>query len=95
MVVSPSTSIRGDDVTVTGAGFTPGSIVLVEVDGLRGPAAIALVSADLSPEEMVVNDNGAFQFELPTPSNSAPGLKTLRAEDAEGTVATTSLTITK
>lgn len=95
VVVSPTTVTRGENVTVTGAGFTPGSIVLVEVDGLRGPAAIALVSADLSPEEMVVNGDGAFQFELPTPSNSADGLKTLRAVDAEGTVATTPLTVTK
>ncbi len=95
VVVSPTTVVRGGNVTVTGAGFTPGSIVLVEVDGLRGPAAIALVSADLSPDEMVVNDNGAFQFELPTPSNSGDGLKTLRAVDAEGTVATTPLTVTK
>ncbi|MDP6100478.1 MAG: hypothetical protein QGH66_03535 [Dehalococcoidia bacterium] len=92
--VSPSTAKRGDTVTVTGAGFTPGSIVLVEADGLRGPAAIA-ITGDLSPEEMIVNDNGAFQFELATPSNSAEGLKTLRAEDADGTVATTPMTITK
>ena len=90
VVATPSTVALGDNVTVTGAGFTPDSKVLVEVEGLYG-----LVKIAISPADSVANSAGAFQFEATIPTKSEVGLMTLRAVDAEGTVATAPLTVKK
>ncbi len=92
VAVTPSTAAPGSNVTVTGAGFNPGSAALVEVDGLYVSGAVATTIA-ISPESLLFGANGTFQFTATLPGNSTAGLKTLRAIDFYGTIATTSLTI--
>ena len=89
-MIDPSTINPGGSLMITGAGFTPDSAVIVEVDGLYGVVKIAI-----SPDDLMTNENGAFQCEVIVNAKAVEGLKTLRAIDTELTVATTPITIKK
>ncbi|MFC1918188.1 collagen-like protein [Chloroflexota bacterium] len=90
VIIDPSTVSPGGTLMITGAGFTPDSAAIVEVDGLYGVVKIAI-----SPDDLMTNENGAFQCEVTVNAKAIEGLKTLRAIDSELTVATTPITIKK
>ncbi len=89
LALSSSTVQQGAKLTVMGAGFTPKSPVAVDVYGLYG------LKLTISPTSLVVNDSGAFQFEATIPADATVGLKTVRAEDGQMTVATAPLLVNK
>ncbi|MFC1905109.1 hypothetical protein ACFLXT_05070 [Chloroflexota bacterium] len=89
LVGSPTAAPSGT-VTIMGAGFTPGASVVVTIIGLYGAIDISV-----SPEDLVANENGAFEFEATMPAKSITGLKTVKAQDTEGTVGTCPITIAK
>jgi hypothetical protein len=74
----------GQDVTVTGSGFPPGSPLVAEL--FSDPVVLGSTAAD---------GNGAFRLVVTVPTSISPGLHTLRVRTIDGSVvADTTLAVT-
>ena len=99
--VSPSAVKAGEKVVVKGAGFTPGSPVIVELissySGVRGAITTNFSSkaVDGSIVELECNEYSAFKLEIKIHRSTVTGVYTLQAEDETGIKATVPLEIIK
>jgi hypothetical protein len=88
LVVSPSSGLTKEKITILGSGFIPGEVieVIMVVDG---------VPTDLGGKPMVkkANDMGAFLTVSNIPWLAKPGVYTIRAEGDKGTVAVAPLAV--
>jgi len=88
LVVTPSSGLPKDRITILGSGFIPGEVieVIMVVDG---------VPTDLGGKPMVkkANDMGAFLTASNIPWLAAPGVYTIKAEGDKGTVAVAPLEV--
>jgi len=82
LVVTPSSGLPQDKITILGSGFIPGEVieVIMVVDG---------VPTELGEKPMVkkANEMGAFLVASNVPLLAAPGVYVIRAEGEKGTVA--------
>ncbi len=88
LVVTPSSGLPQDKITILGSGFIPGEVieVIMVVDG---------VPTELGEKPMVkkANEMGAFLTVSNVPRMAAPGVYTLKAEGDKGTVAVAPLEV--
>jgi len=88
LVVTPSSGLAKDKITILGSGFIPGEVIEVTmvVDG---------VPTELGEKPMVkkANDMGAFLTVSNIPWLAAPGVYAIKAEGEKGTVAVAPLEV--
>jgi len=87
---NPSSVRPGGPITVTGAGYVPGSTVHVALTIPRQGASTVTLSKDVTAD-----DRGAFSVSFTLPSKTSPGTYTITAKDGvAGFEAGTKLTVT-
>ncbi len=88
LVVTPSSGLPQDKITILGSGFIPGEVieVIMVVDG---------VPTELGEKPMVkkANEMGAFLTVSNVPRMAAPGVYAIKAEGDKGTVAVAPLEV--
>lgn len=99
--VNPSTVKAGQNVVVKGAGFTPGSPVIVELIGAYKKVKGA-IKTNLSTKavkgsivDLKCNPYSAFKLEIKIPRQTPVGVYTLQAEDEKMIKATVPLEVVK
>jgi hypothetical protein len=99
--VSPSAVKTGEKVVVRGAGFTPGSPVIVELISAYSDVKGAITTnfsskaVEGSIVDLKCNEYSAFKLEIKIPGSTVAGVYTLQAEDEAGIKATVPLEIIK
>ncbi|MFB7798673.1 choice-of-anchor G family protein [Isoptericola sp. NPDC056134] len=87
VAVDPGTVPAGGTTTVTGAGFTPGEDVTVQLtDDAGNPVG--------DPVTTTADDSGAVEVDLPVPAGTTPGGYTVVASDVTGATAEAPLAVT-
>ncbi len=84
--VDPEIAAPGEDVTIEGDDFTPGTTVDIEITDESGDVIGTI-------EDVEVNDDGEFTEEWTVPEGTEPGDLTVTAEDEEGNSASAPLVI--
>lgn len=101
LYVSPSEVKAGEKIVVKGAGFSPGSPVIVEListySGVKGAITTNFSSKEVdgSIVDLKSNEYSAFKLEIKIPGSTVAGVYTLQAEDETGIKATVPLEIIK
>ncbi|WP_255316461.1 hypothetical protein [Nesterenkonia sp. Act20] len=84
--VDPEIAAPGEDVTIEGDDFTPGTTVDIEITDENGDVIGTI-------EDVEVNDDGEFTEEWTVPEGTEPGDLTVTAADEEGNSASAPLVI--
>ncbi|MGQ7789001.1 hypothetical protein SD455_16660, partial [Nesterenkonia sp. K-15-9-6] len=87
IIVHPDEVAPGEDITVEGQGFTPGSTVTVDITDADGNVIDTI-------EGVEVGDDGTFTVEWTVPEGTEPGELTVTATDDEDPDVTASDTVT-
>lgn len=104
--VSPVVAKPGGTITILGAGFTPHSIIVVELIAAHEEAYLGvrttvrtLLSTKVTPagiiEEITSNPYGAFKLEAKVPAPTPDGVYLIEAVDEKGIKATFPLEVKK
>ena len=88
LVVTPSSGLPNDKITILGSGFIPGEVIEVII-------VVDEVPTELGEKPMVkkANEMGAFGTDSNIPRLATPGVYAIKAEGDKGTVAAAPLEV--